>query len=229
MLSAKPQCQNIQEKVVSKSTYAVYGASGYGKECMPLAQQQYGPNENYVYIDDKLAGHVIHSIPVLSYNDFLLLPEGKHCVIAIANSTARESLYKKLLHDGISLFSIQSIQSSLYSEADIGFGYILNPFSCITANIKIGQCFHANVHCYIAHDCVIGDYVTVAPGAVICGNVHIGDHAYIGASAVIKQGTPDKPLVIGKGAVVGMGAVVTKSVPPGQTVVGNPARPIERN
>ncbi len=36
------------------------------------------------------------------------------------------------------------------------------------------------------------------------------DHAYIGTGAVIKQGTPDQPLVIGKGAVVGMGAVVTK-------------------
>ncbi len=41
----------------------------------------------------------------------------------------------------------------------------------------------------------------------------LNDHAYIGTGAVIKQGTPDKPLMIGKGAVVGMGAVVTKSVP----------------
>jgi acetyltransferase-like isoleucine patch superfamily enzyme len=41
-------------------------------------------------------------------------------------------------------------------------------------------------------------------------NIHIEDHAYIGTGAIIKQGTPDKPLVIGKGAVIGMGAVVTK-------------------
>ena len=46
----------------------------------------------------------------------------------------------------------------------------------------------------------------------------------IGAGAMIKQGTPDQPLVIGVGAIVGMGAVVTKSVPAGATVVGNPAR-----
>ncbi|HNG14895.1 hypothetical protein [Accumulibacter sp.] len=49
------------------------------------------------------------------------------------------------------------------------------------------------------------------------------DHAYIGSSAVLKQGRPGKPLVIGWGAVVGVGAVVRKDVAPGATVVGNPA------
>ena len=72
---------------------------------------------------------------------------------------------------------------------------------------------------------MIGDYVTFAPSVRCNGNIVIEDHAYIGTGAVIKQGTPEKPLVIGKGAVVGMGAVVTKDVPPGVTVVGNPAKP----
>lgn len=113
-------------------------------------------------------------------------------------------------------------------NVEIGEGAALSPFVSITSNIKIGKCFHANLYSYVEHDCVIGDYVTFAPGVKCNGNIHIEDHAYIGAGAVIKQGTPDKPLIIGKGAIVGMGSVVTKSVPAGVTVVGNPARILER-
>ena len=71
---------------------------------------------------------------------------------------------------------------------------------------------------------MIGDYVTFAPAVKCNGNVHIEDHVYVGAGAVIKQGSPDNPLIIGEGAVIGMGAVVTKSIPAGMTVVGNPAK-----
>ena len=58
------------------------------------------------------------------------------------------------------------------------------------------------------------------------GNVVIEDHAYIGSGAILRQGKPGQPLVIGRGATVGMGAVVTKDVAAGSTVVGNPARPM---
>ena len=95
--------------------------------------------------------------------------------------------------------------SSRYSD-----GCRVKPFVSITSNIKIGKCFHANLYSYVEHDCVIGDFVTFAPGVKCNGNIHIQDHAYIGAGAMIKQGTPDQPLIIGAGAVVGMGAVVTK-------------------
>ena len=70
--------------------------------------------------------------------------------------------------------------------------------------------------------------MTFAPRVQCNGYVHIQDHAYIGASAVIKNGTDDAPLIIGKGAVIGMGAVVTKNVPPFTTVVGNPAKPFTK-
>ena len=209
----------------------VYGASGFGKEVMPLVRQQFPTlvKENFIFIDDGKAGTHLNGYSVLTYTDFIKQPvSNKLVTIAIANSSVREKLVTQLNQDNIQHLSIQASNTVVLDEVEIGEGSLLCPFTCLTSNIKIGKFFHANIYSYVAHDCVIGDYVTFAPGVKCNGNIHIEDHAYIGTGAIIKQGTPDKPLVIGKGAVIGMGAVVTKSIPAGVTVVGNPARILEK-
>lgn len=209
----------------------VYGASGFGKEVMPLIRQQYSDlkKEQFVFIDDGQAGSVLNAYPVLSYVDFLKDKSAEKLVtIAIANSTVREKLSIQLEQDNIKAISVVAANTLIFDQVEIGEGSLFCSFTHVTSNVKIGKYFHANIYSYVAHDCVIGDYVTFAPGVKCNGNIHIEDHAYIGTGAIIKQGSPDKPLVIGKGAVVGMGAVVTKNVPPGVTVIGNPARILEK-
>lgn len=209
----------------------VYGASGFGKEVMPLLRQQFSTlkKENFVFIDDGEYQEQLNGYQVLSYTQFKKSNQTqKAAVIAIANSLIREKIVQRLDADNIQHLAIQATNTVILDEVEIGEGSLLCPFTCLTSNIKIGKFFHANIYSYVAHDCVIGDFVTFAPGVKCNGNIHIEDHAYIGTGAVIKQGTPDRPLVIGKGAVVGMGAVVTKSVPAGVTVIGNPARILEK-
>lgn len=211
---------------------AIFGASGFGREVMPLVRAQWQDSTSeyeIVFVDDDPVFDTINGHRVLAYTSWLREPaESRHINIAIANSQIREKLVERCIADGVNFFDVRASNVIQLDAVEIGEGVILCPFSMLTSNIKIGKHFHANIYSYVAHDCVVGDYVTFAPGVMCNGNVVIEDHVYLGTGAVIKQGTPDRPLVIGRGATVGMGAVVTKSVPPNTIVIGNPARPMNK-
>jgi len=213
---------------MTKTFFAVFGASGFGREVMPLVRHSQ-PDCEVVFIDDNPPADRLNGHQVLSYEDFLASDAPvKSVCIAIADASVRQRLTEQCLSDGVSIFKVQSDSVVVLDDVTLGDGSILCPFTTITSNVSIGVSFQANIYSYVAHDCVIGDYVTFAPGVKCNGNVVIEDHVYVGTGAVIKQGKPGKPLIIGRGAVIGMGAVVTKNVSPGAIVVGNPAKPMLR-
>lgn len=208
----------------------IYGASGFGREVMPVLQTLASSElTELVFIDDASDGRKINGHVSLTFAEFCERPSSDRAVaIAIADASVRMRLAIRCADAGISEYDVRAPNAIVGDDVHWGEGVILQPFVCLTSNIRIGKGFHANIYSYVAHDCMIGDYVTFAPGVKCNGNVHIGDKAYIGTGAILRQGSPGKPLTIGEGAVVGMGAVVTKDVPPGATVVGNPAQPLVR-
>lgn len=218
---------------MNQALYAVYGASGFGREVMPLArqqlQQQGGSLDQLVFIDDKPETDFLNGHKVITYDESIGINANERYVsLAIANSVIREKLAARCEADGLKLWSVIASNVVMMDQIQLGEGAVLSPFVTVTSNVRIGKAFHANIYSYVAHDCVIGDFVTFAPGVKCNGNVVVGDHAYLGTGAIIKQGRPGRPLTIGKGAVVGMGAVVTKDVPAGVTVLGNPASILSR-
>ncbi|HJR82841.1 MAG TPA: acetyltransferase [Sphingomicrobium sp.] len=211
--------------------YGVYGAGGCGRGVLPLLRElATASGARLVFIDDGEPAVSINGHPVWSWSRFLEEEAEKRGVcIAIANSGLRERLYHSCVDAGVQVIGARAANVIEMDSIAIGPGAVLSPFVTLTSNIEIGRCFHANLYSYVEHDCRIGDFVTFAPRVSCNGNVHVRDGAYIGTGAVIRQGTPERPLVIGEGAVVGMGAVVTRDVPPGATVVGNPARPLVKD
>ncbi|MYN13572.1 acetyltransferase [Pusillimonas sp. TS35] len=214
--------------------YAIVGTGGHGRETMAVAELMLAASAvpgsyRLLFVDEQQRAGDCNGHDVLRPEQFLAQAGCLRFNIAIADSRCRQRLTGLLCAGGASPFTIAAPNSCTLAHSEIGPGAILSPFSLVTANVRIGQGFHANMYAYVAHDCIIGDFVTLGPHACCNGGIVVEDHAYIGTGAIIRQSRPGQRIVIGEGAVVGMGAVVTRSVSPYTTVVGNPARPHTRH
>lgn len=70
-------------------------------------------------------------------------------------------------------------------------------------------------NCHVAHDCRIGDRVTIANGALLAGFVTVGDGAFISGNVVVHQ-----YVRIGDLAMMGGQSGVSKDVPPFMIAAG---------
>lgn len=219
------------ETKLNNSVIGIYGSGGFAREIMPIAKlatEAAGLSDeqaNLVFIDDSKTQDSVNGYKVLTFEEYLALDFQAHFFnIGVGDSKTRQMLAEKCLEANAEPLTLSASSTVSYDYNTISSGGVLCSNVVITSNTKIGRFFQANIYSYVAHDCIIGDYVTFAPRVSCNGNVVIEDHAYIGTGAVLRQGTPEKPLVIGEGAIVGMGAVVTKDVAPHTTVIGNPAK-----
>jgi sugar O-acyltransferase (sialic acid O-acetyltransferase NeuD family) len=212
---------------------AIYGAGGFGREVAWLAQSCSSRQAQYEVVcfvddDNEMSGSVINDIPVITLEGTRVRYPDARLVSGIGSPQTRQLLMEKGAAAGFGFATLihPNVEHSEWIE--FGPGTVVCAGNVLTTNIVIGQHVQINLDCTIGHDVVLGDYATLAPGVHVSGWVHVGDRVYIGTGATIINGTQEKPLVIGDDVVVGAGACVVRSVPPGLTVVGVPAKPLDR-
>jgi acetyltransferase-like isoleucine patch superfamily enzyme len=85
--------------------------------------------------------------------------------------------------------------------------------------VSIGSDVWIAAHCTISSVTHPTDPDERRTGRLLLAPVRIDDGAWLGAGSIILPG-----VTVGRDAIVGAGAVVTRDVPPGETVMGVPAR-----
>lgn len=131
---------------------------------------------------------------------------------------------REKIHTQMSAFlgnPINAIHPSavISSSVKMGDGVMVAANATLNPLVQIGRGVICNTSCTIEHECRIEDFVHVAPGAVLCGNVTIGKGTFVGANSVIRQG-----ITIGENVIIGAGTVIVKDIPDNVTVVGNPQK-----
>jgi sugar O-acyltransferase (sialic acid O-acetyltransferase NeuD family) len=204
----------------------IIGAGDHGRGTLEILREASGHNggpDVLGFLDDSplMRGAIVGGLPVLGGLDWVLAEPRAEIgyVIGIADTRAKQRIAQRL--SDRSLTFVSAVHPSLIraSGVRIAPGAIINAGVAIAYDAMIEEHTTVNLHVTIGHDCVLGRFSTVAPGANIAGKVRLGEGCDVGVNATVGKG-----LEIGDWSSVGPGAVVIKNVAPGQHVFGNPAR-----
>lgn len=208
--------------IVDKSPFVLFGAGGIGREllgwiaCCSAVQRERFRIEAFISEWDD-AGSLCHAIPVVRPDAY---QGGRpRYLIAVADPAERKRIAGMLDAMGWVPETFVHDTAVVGIDASIGPGTIIFPYCRIATAARIGAHVIVNSGSGVAHDTVLGDFVTLLGSVSLNGHVAVGEGALFGAGSSIYPGRK-----VGAWCRIGMGSVVLRNVAEGTTVFGNPAQ-----
>ncbi|WP_051287213.1 NeuD/PglB/VioB family sugar acetyltransferase [Algoriphagus mannitolivorans] len=199
----------------------IAGAGGHGKEVLALIRMLEPKLPSCIFFDqNQEIPSTLDRVKVIKSIHDLQSSLTKYSTyfLGVGNPEWRENLDLLLSENGGVLGSIHAPTSVIQSE--LSFADVMS-FGFVGPMVQLGRGVLVNTRAQVHHDCQIGDYSEIGPGAIVLGNVRMGKKCRIGAGAVILPG-----IDLGDEVIVGAGAVVTKNILAGEVVAGVPAASI---
>jgi sugar O-acyltransferase (sialic acid O-acetyltransferase NeuD family) len=213
---------------MSVKRVGIFGTSGMAREAGDVANDL-GYTPLYVARDQAELNAWQHPAEAILESDVLRY-QAMPFVIGIGENNIREKVANRY-RDQLSFCNL------IHTSATFGYqqrkaiecqlGIIVCAGVRFTNSIQVGDFCIFNQNATISHDVVIGDFVHIAPGCTISGNVDIGNNCWIGAGAVLNQGSPENQLLIGNHTTIGSGAVVIHSCESNAVYAGVPVKKIK--
>ena len=111
-----------------------------------------------------------------------------------------------------------------WDYVNIGNGILMGPQAQLSPDTEISDNCIILGGAFIGHDSFMDRFSHVATNGVIGGRVHIGKGVHIGSNSTVRE-----KVRIGDFSLVGCGSNVLVDIPNLSTVVGNPAKPLNKN
>lgn len=205
--------------MLDKLTVILVGYSGHAYVVGDSALERGWLLEGYLEQASKDNGPF--GLNYLGYERDILDFHGKQLLLGIGDNALRQRVFEHIDLKGGQFPALVDLDASVSKFAKIENGTFVARGAHVNALSTVGKGCILNTGCSIDHECVLGDFVHVAPNAVLCGNVEVGRGSFIGANSVIKEGVK-----IGENTIIGAGSVVLKDIDSGQKWAGNPSKQI---
>jgi sugar O-acyltransferase (sialic acid O-acetyltransferase NeuD family) len=181
------------------------------------------------FIDDNPAfvNARICDYPVLGNYEYLKEYILRYTDVFVFNNVNPSVAIHKIIGERIDELQAQ-VPSLVHPDIDteyvtIGKGVFI-PKGCILGcNTVIGNYVTFRYGVIVSHDVKIGDYAFIGPGSVCTSHTVIEPETYLGARSTVINGA-----TIGRGSIVGASTLINKNVRSGATVVGIPARELDK-
>ncbi|MDX9991695.1 MAG: acetyltransferase, partial [Anaerolineales bacterium] len=193
----------------------IYGAGGHAKAVMEMVQAL-GLNQIAGILDDNLAltGKFVLGIPVLGGRDLLPQLREKGLTLAangvggILEIGVRVRLFELLAAAGFRFPALAHPRATVEKSAVLGDGVQVFANAYVGSSSLLQPRCMVNSGAIVSHDCEIGEYTHIAPGALLAGHVHVGKRSLVGMGVTTAIG-----IKIGDGVRIGNAAVVYGDVP----------------
>jgi len=202
----------------------IVGAGSYGQVFLEYLEESGISVAGFLDDDESLRGSEVLGVDVLGSSADAILHKGKadSIFVPIGHNRIRREILNRMRDWGFATPSFIHPSVRLPRSVIVEEGSYVMQGAEIMPFVSIGRSVIISSGARIAH------HSRIAPGAFASTGVNLGAAIEVGRDAMLGIGSTVMTGVqrIGEDATVGAGAVVIRDVEDGQTVVGNPARPI---